>query len=95
MFVKELTLGGKKLVLETGELAAQAQAAVLATYGETVVLSTVVSQPAPADLDFFPLAVDYEERLYAGGKFLRLGLLNAKEHHQRRRFSLPDLLIAQ
>ncbi|MBI2594131.1 polyribonucleotide nucleotidyltransferase, partial [Candidatus Curtissbacteria bacterium] len=65
---KELNLAGKKLILETGELAGQAQGSVLATYGETVVLSTVVSQPAPSDVDFFPLAVDYEERLYAGGK---------------------------
>lgn len=65
---KELDLGGKKLSLETGELAGQANAAVIAQYGETVVLSTVVSKEAPPQVDYFPLAVDYEEKLYAGGK---------------------------
>lgn len=65
---KEIELAGRKLTLETGELALNANGAVLATYGETVVLATVVSQPASPDVDFFPLAVDYEEKLYAGGK---------------------------
>src|SRR6266480_480682 len=65
---KELNLAGKTLILETGDLAGRANAAVLATYGETVVLSTVVANEAPPDMGFFPLAVDYEERLYAGGK---------------------------
>src|SRR3989338_4029199 len=65
---KELDLAGKKLILESGELAGHANGAVLATYGETVVLATAVSQDAPPDMGFFPLAVDYEERLYAGGK---------------------------
>lgn len=65
---KELDLAGKKLVLETGELAGHANGAVLARYGDTVVLATAVAQEAPPDMGFFPLAVDYEERLYAGGK---------------------------
>jgi len=65
---KEIELAGRKLTLETGELALHANGAILATYGETVVLATVVSQPASPDVDFFPLAVDYEEKLYAGGK---------------------------
>jgi len=65
---KEIELAGKKFILETGELASHANGAVLATYGETVVLATVVAQPASPEVDFFPLAVDYEERLYAGGK---------------------------
>lgn len=65
---KELDIAGKKLVLETGELAGHANGSVLASYGETVVLATAVSQPAPENVAFFPLAVDYEERLYAGGK---------------------------
>ncbi|MBI2326815.1 polyribonucleotide nucleotidyltransferase [Candidatus Curtissbacteria bacterium] len=65
---REIDIAGKKLSLETGELAGQANGAVLATYGETVVLATAVSQPAAPSVDFFPLAVDYEERLYAGGK---------------------------
>lgn len=65
---KEIEIAGKKLILETGELAGHANGSILATYGETVVLATAVSQPAPADVDFFPLFVDYEEKLYAGGK---------------------------
>ena len=65
---RELDLDGKKFVFETGELANKANASVLASLGETVVLATVVSKEASPDVDFFPLAVDYEERLYAGGK---------------------------
>ncbi len=65
---KEINLAGKKLTLEVGEFASQANAAVLASYEETVVLATVVAKEATSDLEFFPLAVDYEERLYAGGK---------------------------
>jgi polyribonucleotide nucleotidyltransferase len=65
---KEIDLAGKKLVFETGELAGHANGAVLAQYGDTVVLATAVSQPITQDPGFFPLAVDYEERLYAGGK---------------------------
>lgn len=65
---KECILAGKKLILETGELAKQANAAVLVTYGETVVLATAVSQKASDDIGYFPLSVDYEEKLYAGGR---------------------------
>lgn len=65
---KEFDLAGKKFILETGELANQANGSVLAQYGETVVLATAVSQRLSADLDYFPLSVDYEEKLYAGGK---------------------------
>src|SRR3989344_5017034 len=65
---KEIDLGGRKLVLESGLLAGHANAAVMASYGETVVLATAVAKGAPPDVDFFPLAVDYEERLYAGGR---------------------------
>ena len=65
---KELDLAGKRLTLETGELAGHANGSVLAIYGETVVLATAVSQEPTVDLGYFPLAVDYEERLYAGGK---------------------------
>ncbi|TKH43183.1 polyribonucleotide nucleotidyltransferase [Paenibacillus sp. FSL R10-2782] len=64
----EMQLGGRKLVLETGRLAKQANAAVKVSYGETVVLCTVTASHAPKDLDFFPLTVNYEERLYAVGK---------------------------
>jgi polyribonucleotide nucleotidyltransferase len=65
---KELDLGGKKLILETGFLAKQANGAVLATYGETVVLATAVTQVLSQDFGYFPLSVDYEEKLYAGGR---------------------------
>ncbi len=64
----EIELGGKKLSLETGELAGHANGAVLAQYGETVVLATAVSKEAPADIGYFPLAVDFEEKLYASGR---------------------------
>lgn len=61
-------LGGRRVVLETGKLAKQATAAVQVRYGDTVVLATVTASKEPRDLDFFPLTVNYEERLYAVGK---------------------------
>lgn len=64
----EMQLGGRKLVLETGRLAKQANAAVMVHYGDTAVLCTVTASSEPKDLDFFPLTVNYEERLYAVGK---------------------------
>lgn len=64
----EMELAGRKLVLETGRLAKQANAAVTVRYGDTVVLCTVTASNEPKDLDFFPLTVNYEERLYAVGK---------------------------
>lgn len=64
----KLLLGGRELVLETGELAFQAGAAVLIRYGGTVVLATVVASSPREDLDYFPLQVEYVERLYAGGR---------------------------
>ena len=65
---KTIELGGRKLTLQTGVLAEQASGAVMATYGETVVLATVVSAPLKVDLGYFPLTVEYQERLYAGGR---------------------------
>ena len=66
---EEITWGGRKLVLETGKIARQAHGAVLATYGETTVLATVVSnfEPKPG-LDFFPLTVNYQEKYFAAGR---------------------------
>lgn len=64
----EMDLAGRKLILETGRLAKQANAAVTVRYGDTVILSTVTASPEPKDLDFFPLTVNYEEKLYAVGK---------------------------
>lgn len=59
---------GKPLVIEIGEMARQANAAVLIRYGETVVLTTAVSSKEPKDVDFFPLTVNYEEKMYSVGK---------------------------
>ncbi|MCX6783848.1 MAG: polyribonucleotide nucleotidyltransferase [candidate division WWE3 bacterium] len=64
---KETEFAGKKLVLEAGDLAFQTNMAVLARYGDTVVLATVVCNEPKMETDFFPLKVDFEERLYAGG----------------------------
>ena len=61
-------LAGRPLTFEVGELAKQANASVLVRYGDTVVLSTSVASKEPKDLDFFPLTIAYEERLYAVGK---------------------------
>ncbi|MBQ7633831.1 MAG: polyribonucleotide nucleotidyltransferase [Alphaproteobacteria bacterium] len=66
---KEMDWGGRKLVLETGKIARQATGAVVATYGETVVVATVVAaKEVKADQDFFPLTVNYQEKYYATGK---------------------------
>ncbi|MFZ5790270.1 MAG: polyribonucleotide nucleotidyltransferase [Pseudomonadota bacterium] len=82
---KEIDWGGRKLVLETGRLARQADGAVLATYGDTVVLCTAVGQRAPKPgVDFFPLTVNYQEKSFAAGKipggfFKREGRPSEKE----------------
>ncbi|KUO71192.1 MAG: polyribonucleotide nucleotidyltransferase [Clostridia bacterium BRH_c25] len=69
MDVFELELGGRKLSIETGRIAQLADAAVLVRYGDTVVLVTACASAQPKQgIDFFPLSVDYEERLYAVGK---------------------------
>ena len=66
---EELIWAGRKLVLETGKMARQADGAVVATYGETTVLATIVSAKEPkAGVDFFPLTVNYQERTYAAGR---------------------------
>ncbi len=65
---KSAEIGGKKLTLEIGRFAPQATAAVLGSYGETMVLVTVVEAQPREDLGYFPLTVDYIERLYAGGR---------------------------
>jgi polyribonucleotide nucleotidyltransferase len=67
--VEEIEWGGRMLRLETGRLARQADGAVLASYGETTVLATVVSERTPrAGADFFPLTVNYQEKTYSAGK---------------------------
>jgi polyribonucleotide nucleotidyltransferase len=64
----ETELAGRRLVLEFGNYANQANGSVLVRYGDTVVLATAVASKEPRDTDFFPLTVNYEERLYAVGK---------------------------
>jgi polyribonucleotide nucleotidyltransferase len=82
---KEITWGGRTLVLETGRMARQADGAVLVSYGDTTVLCTVVAERAPkAGVDFFPLTVNYIEKTYAAGKipggfFKREGRPSEKE----------------
>src|SRR5712672_85372 len=66
---EELDWGGRKLVLETGRVARQADGAVMATYGETTVLCTAVGARTPKPgIDFFPLTVNYQEKTFAAGK---------------------------
>jgi polyribonucleotide nucleotidyltransferase len=65
----KLEIAGREMSFETGRLAKQAGGSVLVRYGDTVVLVAVTASPEPRDgIDFFPLTVDYEERLYAAGK---------------------------
>src|SRR6187431_2702715 len=81
----EIDWGGRPLKLETGKIARQADGAVMATYGETVVLATVVAAKSPREgVDFLPLTVDYQEKTYAagripGGYFKREGRPTEKE----------------
>jgi len=68
-FKEEIDFGGKKLILETGKIARQADGAIIATCGETVVISTVVgAKKVNPDTDYFPLQVNYQEKYYAAGK---------------------------
>ena len=66
---KEIVWGGKKLSIESGKIARQADGAVILTSGDTVILATVVgAKKAKPDIDFFPLTVNYQEKYYASGK---------------------------
>ncbi|MCZ6741439.1 MAG: polyribonucleotide nucleotidyltransferase [Alphaproteobacteria bacterium] len=92
---KEVDWGGRKLILETGRMARQADGAVLATYGETTVLCTAVSQKEPRQgIDFFPLTVNYQEKTFAAGKipggfFKREGRPSEKETLTSRLIDRP------
>jgi polyribonucleotide nucleotidyltransferase len=85
VFRKEVMWGGRRLILETGKIARQADGAVMATYGETTVLCTAVaSRSAKPGQDFFPLTVNYQEKTFAAGKipggfFKREGRPSEKE----------------
>ncbi|HYU77194.1 MAG TPA: polyribonucleotide nucleotidyltransferase, partial [Ktedonobacteraceae bacterium] len=66
---QEAVIGGRVMSIETGRVAEQASGAVLVRYGDTVILATVVGSDEPREgIDFFPLTVDVEERMYAAGK---------------------------
>ncbi len=85
IFKEEIEWGGRTLTLETGRIARQADGAVLATYGDTVVLCTAVGErEANPGVDFFPLTVNYQEKTFAAGKipggfFKREGRPSEKE----------------
>lgn len=69
IYKKELEWGGQKLTLETGKIARQADGAVLVTYGDTIILCTVVAKKeTPTDAGFFPLTVQYQEKAFAAGR---------------------------
>ena len=69
IYKEELKVNGKKLTLETGKVARQADGAIIATCGETVVLATAVGAKKLNDeQDYFPLSVNYQEKYYAAGK---------------------------
>ncbi|MEL6919553.1 MAG: polyribonucleotide nucleotidyltransferase [Pseudomonadota bacterium] len=91
----EIDWGGRPLILETGKVARQADGAVWATYGETVVLATVVSaRSAKPGQDFFPLTVNYQEKTFAAGKipggfFKREGRPSEKETLTSRLIDRP------
>ena len=65
---KSIKLAGRKLTITSGHVAEQATSAVMVSYGETVCLVTVVASDLREDIDYFPLYVEYRERLFAGGR---------------------------
>ena len=91
----QLDWGGRKLTLETGRMARQADGAVLATYGDTSVIATVVAAKQPKEgIDFLPLTVNYQEKFYAagripGGYFKREGRPTEKETLTSRLIDRP------
>jgi polyribonucleotide nucleotidyltransferase len=95
IFRKELDWGGRRLVLETGKVARQADGAVMVTYGETMVLCTAVGAHSPRQgIDFFPLTVNYQEKTFAAGKipggfFKREGRPTEKETLTSRLIDRP------
>src|ERR1700730_16591753 len=95
VYRKELMWGGRRLILETGKIARQADGAVIATYGETTVLCTAVAmKSANPGQDFFPLTVNYQEKTFAAGKipggfFKREGRPSEKETLTSRLIDRP------
>ena len=84
VYKKEIEVAGKKISLETGKVARQADGAIIAICGETVVLATVVgAKKVNPEVDYFPLSVNYQEKYYAAGKipggyFKRIFIFNKK-----------------
>ncbi|MEM9252842.1 MAG: polyribonucleotide nucleotidyltransferase, partial [Planctomycetota bacterium] len=90
----ELEIGGRTLSIETGHVAKQAGGAVFVRYGDTVVMGTAVVSDPREGIDFFPLTVDYREKLAAAGKFpggfrKREGAPNQKEILTMRNIDRP------
>ena len=90
----EKEIGGRTLTIETGRVAKLASAAVMVTYGESIVLATVVRADPRPGLDFFPMQVDYREKAAAAGKFpggfrKREGAPNEKEILTMRMIDRP------
>lgn len=86
-----MDLAGRKLTVEVGRVAAQANGAAFMHYGDTVVLSTATASAKPREgIDFFPLSVEYEEKFYSVGKIP--GGFNKREGKHLKMPSLPPVL---
>ena len=87
----EIEIKGKKLIIETGEIAKQSDGSVVLRYGDTVVLATAVAaKNAREGLDFFPLTIDYQEKAYSAGK-IPGGFFKREGDRAKRKF-LPPVL---
>ena len=80
-----MELAGRTLTVDIGRVCAQANGAALIKYGETTVLSTVVASDKPRDgVDFFPLSVEFEEKMYAVGKIPCIQCCNCRSDRHNR-----------
>ena len=90
VFKKEIDFGGKKITLETGKVARQADGAIIVTCGETVVLATAVgAKKVNPDVDYFPLSVNYQENITLLVKYLE-DTLKGKQDLQRAKLLSHD-----
>ncbi len=86
IYTKEVEIGGKVLSFETGRFARQAAGSVMVRYGDTMVLVAAVASPkAPEGIDFFPLQVEYREKLASVGNS-RVDFSREKESHRKKRY---------
>ena len=82
---EELEVNGKKLTLETGKIARQADGAIIATLGETVVIATAVgAKKLNEGQDYFPLSVNYQEKYYAAGK-IQVDISKERQDRQKQK----------